>query len=113
MYSSLPNPRKELPMESVSPTVESRVRVEGMDCATCATKIETALAHLSGLSTASVNYAAQRLTLQTSDPAVLDVALATIRKLGYHPTLLPHDRRAPAGEARTTMPRGGTAARRA
>ncbi len=86
-------------MASAPPVTESRVRVEGMDCASCATKIETALAHLPGLSTASVNYGAQRLTLQTSDPAILDVALATIRKLGYRPTLIPHHRAAASRES--------------
>ena len=85
-------------MESNHPTVETRVRVEGMDCPSCAAKIETALAPLPGVTTASVNYTSQRLTLQTTDPAVLEIALATIRKLGYQPTVLPKDQ-APSGEA--------------
>ena len=85
-------------MDSPNPVAESRVRVEGMDCASCATKIENALAPLPGVTTASVNYTAQSLRLQTSDPAVLEIALATIRKLGYEPTLLPRERAAPRAD---------------
>lgn len=41
-----------------------RYRVEGMDCASCAAKIENALARIDGVTDVQVNYAAERLTLR-------------------------------------------------
>ena len=66
-------------------------RVEGMDCASCVGKIETALERLPGLSGISVNFATETLTL-SRDPAskttAKDVA-KKIRSLGFDVQELP------------------------
>ncbi|MBM1173671.1 heavy metal translocating P-type ATPase [Microvirga arabica] len=66
-------------------------RVEGMDCASCAGKIETALGRMSGLSEVNVNFAGESLSL-SRDPAsktsAKDVA-KKIRSLGFGVEELP------------------------
>ncbi|MDE3027240.1 MAG: cadmium-translocating P-type ATPase, partial [Paracoccaceae bacterium] len=58
--------------------------VSGMDCASCAAKISTALERLPGVSEVQVSVMAERLTL-LADPAQTprDRIEATVRKLGY------------------------------
>ena len=62
-----------------------RFHVEGMDCASCVNKIETALARLPGVSEVSLNFASQNLDL-TLDPASAtqrgDI-VGTIESLGF------------------------------
>lgn len=63
------------------------LRVDGMDCGACATKIETALKRVPGVSDIDVNYSLQRLTLaydadRTSPSAIRE----RIRVLGYTPS---------------------------
>jgi Cu+-exporting ATPase len=58
--------------------------IEGMSCASCASRIETALAKQPGVSSAAVNFASKRATV-TYDPHALhrgDLA-ATVEGLGY------------------------------
>jgi Cu+-exporting ATPase len=58
--------------------------IEGMSCASCASRIETALAQQPGVSSAAVNFASKRATV-TYDPHALhrgDLA-ATVEGLGY------------------------------
>ena len=64
-------------------------RVEGMDCASCAGTITTALGHLPGVSDVNVSVTRERLALS------LDVAQTpvgyiekAVRSLGFEPTLL-------------------------
>jgi P-type Cu+ transporter len=56
--------------------------IEGMTCASCATRVEKALNKVEGVE-ASVNYATERATIVTSgvDPAIL---LEAIEQAGYH-----------------------------
>ncbi len=63
-----------------------RLQIEGMDCAACALKIETAMQRLPGVSDISVSYASGTLALaldadRTSQRTVED----KIRSLGYRP----------------------------
>ncbi|MFC4173257.1 heavy metal translocating P-type ATPase [Microvirga sp. GCM10011540] len=66
-------------------------RVEGMDCASCSGKIETALGRMPGLSGVSVNFASETLSL-SRDPAsttsAKDIA-RKIRSLGFGVEQLP------------------------
>jgi Cu+-exporting ATPase len=58
--------------------------IEGMSCASCASRIESALAKQPGVSNAAVNFASKRATV-TYDPHALhrgDLA-ATVERLGY------------------------------
>ena len=66
-------------------------RVDGMDCASCVGKIETALGRLGGISDVAVNFATETLLLSrdaTSKPTAKDIA-KKIRSLGFDVTELP------------------------
>ncbi|MXP63345.1 cadmium-translocating P-type ATPase [Roseomonas sp. M0104] len=73
--------------------------VEGMDCASCVAKVETAMKRLPGVSDVSVNLMAERLTLRLepgrTDTAAIQRSLAA---LGYTAQPLPVKER-PAGAA--------------
>ncbi len=59
-------------------------RLQDLDCANCAAKMEAAIQKLEGVTAASVNFMAQRLTLEAADAdfdrILLDVQ-KTIRKV--------------------------------
>ena len=61
------------------------MRVEGMDCASCVGKIETALARMSGVSEARINFTAEtlELTLASGAPTQLGDIEKTIKSLGF------------------------------
>ncbi|WP_296200960.1 heavy metal translocating P-type ATPase [uncultured Hyphomicrobium sp.] len=62
------------------------MRVEGMDCAACAIKIENALKRLPGVSDINVNYGAESLVLNhDTDRTSRQVIEDKIRDLGYTP----------------------------
>ncbi|MBM6394196.1 cadmium-translocating P-type ATPase [Ochrobactrum anthropi] len=66
-------------------------RVDGMDCASCVGKIETALGRLGGISDVAVNFATETLLLSrdaTSKTTSKDIA-KKIRSLGFDVTELP------------------------
>lgn len=66
-------------------------RVDGMDCASCVGKIETALGRLGGISDVSVNFTTETLTLArdaSSKTTAKDIA-KKIRSLGFDVTELP------------------------
>ena len=71
------------------PGVGLRYRVEGMDCTSCALKIESAVEGLGGAEEIEVNYRTQVLELRL-DEAVTPRATVEdhIRKLGYGVTPL-------------------------
>ena len=59
-------------------------RLENLDCANCAAKIERALQKLEGVVSASVNFMSQRMSLECADGAeaeVLSRAKAAIYRL--------------------------------
>jgi Cd2+/Zn2+-exporting ATPase len=60
-----------------------RFRVEGMDCASCARKIETALARLPGVSDVAVNTTTEVLRLRVPEHAVGEQVAKVVRDLGY------------------------------
>lgn len=65
-----------------------RLRVEGMDCASCALKIETAMQRLPGVSDVNVSYANETLALQLDeDRTALGTIEQKIRALGYTPVI--------------------------
>jgi Cd2+/Zn2+-exporting ATPase len=63
-----------------------KMRIEGMDCGACATKIENVLKRLPGVSDVHVNYAAGMLSLSIENERTSQVAIeAKVRALGYTP----------------------------
>jgi len=65
-------------------TATARYHVTGMDCASCAAKIEGAARKVSGVSEVKVSIASQIMTLEVEDPAArLPVVENAVRELGY------------------------------
>ncbi len=52
-------------------------RVHNLDCANCAAKVERALNKLDGVNSASVNFFAQKLTLDADD---VDAVMPAVKK---------------------------------
>lgn len=64
-------------------------RVSGMDCPSCAAKVETALTRLEGVSDVRVNFSNQVLTFRGNNGSLEARAVeAAVRKLGYGAELL-------------------------
>ena len=60
------------------------MRIDGMDCATCATVIEHALQRLEGVEEAAVSYAAERMRLEYDSQRVSRQAIVQrLQALGY------------------------------
>lgn len=64
-------------------TIRTRVRIEGMDCPSCAMKVETAARRSAGVREVSVSATTQVMTLTHEEGVDLDALAATIRSLGY------------------------------
>ena len=59
-------------------------KLEDMDCANCAAKMETAIAKVDGVESVSVNFFTQKLTLETADgdfDEVLKKVVKTAKKV--------------------------------
>jgi Cd2+/Zn2+-exporting ATPase len=56
-------------------------RLEGMDCADCAAKLEKRISKIPGVETASVNFGASKMTVKHQGP--VSEILTTIEKMGY------------------------------
>ena len=78
-------------MTLISPTATAacdalKMRVEGMDCSACASKVENALKRLPGVSDISMNYSTETLSLRLDKNRTSREAIETkIRALGYVP----------------------------
>lgn len=67
---------------TAAPT-QTRFRVEGMDCASCAAKIDTAVRRLPGVADISVSVTAGTMTVKHDDTADLGVLEKKVNGLGY------------------------------
>ena len=76
---------KDDPMSTVSKT---RFRVEGMDCASCATKIDTAARRIPGVQDISVSVTGQSMSVTHGPDVDLDALARKIGGLGYKTTRL-------------------------
>lgn len=54
-------------------------RLEDLDCANCAAKMESAIAAVDGVRAASVNFMAQKLTVEADDAAFDDIMKKVVR----------------------------------
>ena len=79
---------------SATPTVEIEINVNGMDCPSCAEKIEKIVSGIGGVESAAVNFTGGKLSvrLDESTATIADIE-STVQKLGYQTGK-------PAGEAR-------------
>jgi Zn2+/Cd2+-exporting ATPase len=65
-----------------------RYRVQGMDCASCARKIETALTRVSGVSDIAINTTTEILRLRAAEAKTGEQVEKVVRDLGYGITVL-------------------------
>lgn len=64
--------------------VKKTVKLEGLDCANCAMKIEQAIKEISGVEEASVNFMTTKLKVSAERaqmPRILDEVIATVQNL--------------------------------
>jgi P-type Cu+ transporter len=73
--------------------------VQGMTCASCATRIEKKLNRLEGVN-ATVNYATEKATVHAGKGTTAQTLIETIEKTGYHATLPAESPRDPDLELR-------------
>ncbi len=75
---------KPAPLRTGPSATEEKFRVDGMDCPSCATKIETAVSKLPGTSDIKVNFATEVLSVRL-DPTITtsETVVKTVTKLGY------------------------------
>ncbi|WP_164961983.1 heavy metal translocating P-type ATPase [Rubrivivax sp. JA1026] len=64
-------------------TVETRLKVEGMSCASCSGRVERALTRLPGVLSASVNLATETATVQALSTLPVPALVAAVEKAGY------------------------------
>ncbi|MDQ0394633.1 heavy metal translocating P-type ATPase [Labrys monachus] len=62
---------------------QTRYRIDGMDCASCAAKIDTAVRRVPGVADVSVSVAAGTMTVHHGDDGDLGVVEDRVRALGY------------------------------
>lgn len=75
---------------TTGPNATVRFRVDGMDCPSCATKIENALKRVAGVDRVTVNVGASSVAIKPlSDRFSSDEAAGAIRSLGYKVEQLP------------------------
>lgn len=72
--AAIPDPIEKTP---------TRLRVSGMDCASCATKIENAVRRLPGIEDIDVSVSTKTLTLRHGAGNNAATIAATVRSLGY------------------------------
>ena len=63
--------------------VPIHLRIKGMHCASCVTRVEGALARVPGVHEASVNLATERAQVTTDRPVTLEALASAVRAAGY------------------------------
>lgn len=82
--------------EKTQPSAEAEWTVTGMDCASCATKIQGALQRLAGVENVSISIMSERLGLRLTGKANSDDVERVVTQLGYKAQRIPS-----AGESPT------------
>lgn len=75
-------------MSTADPDTLVRYRVTGMDCSSCAAKIETTARAIVGVQEARVSIASQEMTLRLDDRATLPQLERKVTGLGYRLALI-------------------------
>ena len=68
---------------AVAPLRTWDLPIEGMTCASCATRVERAVAKLPGVAAASVNLATERLHVDAAPALGFEVLAAAVAQAGY------------------------------
>ncbi|NYH15316.1 heavy metal translocating P-type ATPase [Paraburkholderia bryophila] len=88
--TELANPQRPTDTTAI-PARTAELDIGGMTCASCATRVEKALAKVPGVTRASVNLATETATVSLSgaesDPAA-EALIAAVKKAGYEATLI-------------------------
>lgn len=79
VIAAIRNAGYDVPAETIE------VEIEGMTCASCVRRVEKAIAAVPGVTTASVNLATERATIETLGGTARSAIDAAIRKAGYEP----------------------------
>ena len=86
-------------MTQAVPVQTIELDVQGMTCASCATRIEKKLNRLEGVN-ATVNYATEKATVHAGKTTTAQTLIQTIEQTGYHATLPAESPRDPDQELR-------------
>ena len=73
----------DLPLNTLSPSTESHLQIEGMTCASCVSRVEKALLKVPGVDSAVVNLATEQATVCWQAPATAEALLSAVDKAGY------------------------------
>lgn len=63
--------------------MKKTINITGMTCAACATRLEKVVGKVEGVTSASVNFATEKMTLEGSDDVKMEEVLQKIEKAGY------------------------------
>jgi Cu+-exporting ATPase len=98
--TDLSTPRRVAPAPEPARAASSVESVEldigGMTCASCASRVEKALARVPGVTRATVNLATERATIETETPVTAETFVAAVTKAGYEATPVVHESAAAA-----------------
>jgi Cu+-exporting ATPase len=83
------------------PAASSELDIQGMTCASCALRVEKALAKVPGVARATVNLATEKATVDADASVTTDTLVNAIRKAGYDAQPL-NDAPPPAADAQST-----------
>ncbi|AXF01221.1 heavy metal translocating P-type ATPase [Paraburkholderia hospita] len=83
------------------PAASSELDIQGMTCASCALRVEKALAKVPGVARASVNLATEKASVDADASVTTDTLVNAIRKAGYDAQPL-NDAPPPAADAQST-----------
>ena len=89
------------------PEAERSIGIEGMTCASCAARVERALANVPGVISVSVNLAAERATLRLLAGVENAALAAVLAKAGYRLAAIPDDAEAEEQAAQRRLSRQG------
>ena len=88
---------------SQSPSTTIRLNIEGMTCASCAQRVETAIQRLPGVRRASVNLATEQAIVDFAAQVTPDSVVLAVERSGYNASVAQADRPRVAGR-RSSVP---------
>ncbi|WP_176061000.1 heavy metal translocating P-type ATPase [Paraburkholderia sp. BCC1876] len=101
--TELANPQRPTDT-AVFPARTAELDIGGMTCASCATRVEKALAKVPGVTRASVNLATEKARIESDASVEPDTLANAVRKAGYEATLVPSEDAAPSDAALAIRP---------